>query len=127
MPHRILSDPAVVLSDEALTLIKSVDVRDIQALGFQMVNTGNALDQFVIGAKFHPNGIAEAIFSTPTDYTAEAGILIMASGDLTTLSGAPGSGWGILYTQGLYLVQFFAARAAGANTTLNFQAGAYGR
>ncbi len=120
--HRERVQVAILLIDETLTLIDTIVVTDYDAIAVFVANAGNALDQFEIAGNAVEGGTFEILFNAAVDFTSPAGIMIGASGDLTSLaSGA--SGWFLLYPKGFYSIRVQAARASGANTTLTQNSG----
>lgn len=81
-----------------------------------------ALDAFRILARSHPSATATLLYSLAADYAAPTGILVGASGDLTTVAAA-GSGWFILDVRGLYEVTVQAS-ANGGTALVTMYAGA---
>ncbi len=120
--HRERAQVAVVLNDETLTLIDTIIVTNYDAITIYVSNSGNALDQFEIAGNAIRDGTFEILFNAAVDFTSPAGILIGASGDLTTLADGA-SGWVLLYPKGFFAIRIQAARATGADTTLTQNSG----
>lgn len=98
------------------------DVSQITRLVSEIRNTGaNAFDTFIVQGKV-PNGAYVTLLSVAADYTSPAGIVVDASGDLTTLAGGA-TGWLILDVLGFEKIKFQASAAVGASTARVFSSG----
>ena len=119
--HRLLGENTVELVNENLRNTGPVLVTDIDAVTVRINHNGNALDQFSIEGRIADGTSFQVLFDEAADFTSPAGILIGASGDLTSLaSGA--TGWFLLYPKGFKFIRIQVARASGANTTINIVA-----
>ncbi len=98
-------------------------------MGVEIANAGNALDQFVVSARYKRGGSWVQLYQESTDYTSLdiEGIIrhVTANitddddaGDITAL--ASGESGAILFDklEGVAAIKLEAARAAGANTTV---------
>lgn len=101
----------IAVAAAGLTELVTIIVGDLQRVFFQVRNDGaQAFDAFVISFKAHEDAPWVAVYDTGAEFTAPAGLLVGASGDLTALaSGA--TGWFILDTLGLYAVKVEASAA----------------
>lgn len=120
--HREGSNILTPLLDEVLTEVGEFVVADMDAITFHFSNAGNALDQFVVSGNSIKDGTYEILFNGATDFTSPAGIMIGASGDLTSLADAA-TGWFLLYPKGFYAIKIEIARASGDDTTLTTNSG----
>lgn len=76
-----------------------------------------SLTGFMIQARPNENAAFQTLFSVNTDFTAPSGILVGASGDLTTQG--VGTGWFIMDTHGLYEIRILASSAGTATLALD--------
>lgn len=106
------------------TILLTIPVESCETMGVEVKPTVNALDAFIIEAKFHPGGDFVTLYSAAGDFTSPAGLVIGASGDLTALAAAA-TGWVILDTRGLYAVRISASGAADG-TLVDIYAGGTG-
>lgn len=106
------------------TDLLDMDVSQVARLALEIRNTGaNAFDAFIVQGKFHPDGAYVTILSAAADYTAPAGIVVDASGDLTVLA-AGATGWLILDALAFIKLKVQAsANVAGATTAGVFAGG----
>lgn len=101
----------------SLTDIVEIDVEMSETLGCEIAVTTAALDMFAIQVKFTGAGSYQTLFSAAGDFTSPSGLLVGASGDLTTQ--AVGSGWFIMECDGISKVKI---QAASGTTTSGVQA-----
>lgn len=92
---------------EALTEVLKLNVFGLKQIFVQIKVATNALDMFSIKGQALPGADAITIFSAAADFTSPAGLMIDASGDLTTQ--AVGSGWFAMNVRGLDTVTISAA------------------
>jgi len=98
------------------TDLLEVFVHKVARMTFEVKNDGgNAFDAFIVQGKMHPGGNYVNILSAAGDYTTPAGIVVDASGDLTTLA-AGATGWLIIDVIGFYQVKIQASSAVGTTT-----------
>lgn len=92
--------------------------------GISISNTGaNALDAFIVQGKMTPDDTYQTILAAAADYTAPAGIVIDASGDLTVLaSGA--SGWLLLNVLSFYSIRILTSANVAGATVVTTRGGA---
>ena len=97
-------------NDSILELIVSEAAR----LAVEIKNEGaNALDAFRVLGKVHKDGAFILMFSAAGDFTSPAGLVVDASGDLTTLA-AGATGFLVLDVLALYAIKLEASAAVGA-------------
>lgn len=82
------------------TLMELTDIGEIVRIFFQMDVTDAALDAFQIQGRPHGSVNYQSLYSTAGAFTSPAGLIIGASGDLTT-QGAGTTGWFIMEVRGL--------------------------
>lgn len=104
------------------TDIIELDVTQISRLAIQITNAGFALDQFIVQGKAHPDGAYMTLLSAAADYTAPAGIVVDASGDLTTLGLA--TGWLILDVLAFSKIKIQASANGGTGSVSIYAGGA---
>jgi len=92
---------------ETLTSVLAVNVSGYERLTVSVDVTSHALDQFVVKGRNHGDGTLMTLFSAAGDFTSPAGMVVDASGDLTTQ--AVGSGWLALDVSGWDKIEVFAA------------------
>lgn len=100
------------------TELLDIPVGGVSFLGIEIANTVQALDAFIVQGRMSPNGAYQTLYSAALDFTTPAGLVVDASGDLTTL-GAGASGWLLLNVLPLYSVKILASsgNVAGSVTT----------
>lgn len=103
---------------ETLTSLLQVNVAGYEKLTVSVDVTGQALDQFVIKGRNHGNGSLMTLFSAAGDFTSPAGIVVDASGDLTTQAAAS-SGWVVLDVSGWDKIEVLAASGNVAGSTVS--------
>lgn len=114
----------IAVAQSGLTDLAIIDVSDVARLSVEIAVTGQALDAFVILARFHPSGSYQTLFSTADEFTFVddvATLLVGSSGDLTTL--AVGSGWFILDTLGIDAIKLQASSGNVAGSTVALYVG----
>lgn len=118
-PRRIGIDAKsedVAVSLGANDILLEQVISEAARMVFEVKNEGaNALDAFRVSAKFHKDGNYVLLFSVAGDFTSPAGLVVDASGDLTTLA-AGTTGWLVLDVLGLYKIKIEASSAVGATT-----------
>lgn len=90
-----------------LDTVVEIPVDEFEKLSCEVAVTIAALDQFVISMKSHKDGSYQTLFSQASDFTTPSGLLVGASGDLT--SQAVGSGFFIIDCDGLSSIRIQAA------------------
>ncbi len=123
---RILQAENVALSVAATgnTVLLDLNVKDIERIFVQIKPTVQALDAFLIQIAPHSEGDYVTIASAAGDFTAPTGLLVGASGDLTTLAAAA-TGWFIMDTRGLSRVKISASANVAGAATVTIYAGGY--
>lgn len=111
-----------VLVPEALTKLLDMNVAHCSRVFIQLTVAGQALDQFSISGAATPDAAAIIMFSAGADFTTPAGLVIDASGNLTTQ--AVGSGWVMLDVAGLDRLTVSCASGNVAGSTVSIYAGA---
>jgi hypothetical protein len=123
MPKTRVQSSEDIAVPEALTLILDSRVSNYDTLNVTIEVVGQALDQFVIKGKNHPNGPLMTLASTTLNYTTLTGIGITeASGDLTLLA-AGASGLFVMDVRGFYDIKIYAASGNVAGSTVSVFAG----
>lgn len=100
-----ISESATVTT--SLDEVCTINVENCEKIGVDIAVTTAALDQFAILGKMHPGGTYQTLFNAAVDFTNPSGLMVGASGDLTTQS--VGSGWFIMDCDGLSSIQIKAA------------------
>lgn len=93
-----------------------------EELGVQFDVTAQALDNFIIEGKFHPDGAYVVLYTNPTTAT---GLLIGISGSIGA-QGAGTTGWFIMNVRSLYAVRLQASSAVN-NAGVDIYAGSTGQ
>ena len=88
-------------------VVANIDVNHIERLSLEIVSD-NPLATFVINGRLHPAGSYNELYASSEDYSTPSGLLIGTSGDLTSLSG---TGWLIMDTQALDIIQIESSSA----------------
>ena len=91
-------------------VIANISVNNIERLSLE-ITTDSPLATFVINSRLHSAGAFNELYSSSEDYLSPTGLLIGTSSDLTSLSG---TGWLILDTRALELVQLECSAATTA-------------
>lgn len=108
---------------EALTVIATFDVSNIERIYVEIAVTDQALDQFEIHCRAHNQGSYQQMFNAAVDYTSPIGILVGVSGDLTIIA-AGASGWFMLDVRSIESLQIKAASGNVAGSGVTVYAGA---
>ena len=104
------------------TEVGRILVEGCDRLAAEVLVAGQALDAFVVKGKCTKDGADITLFSAALDYTTPAGIVIDASGDLT--SQAVGTGWLVLDVRGFYDISLHASSGNVAGSTVSIHASA---
>ncbi len=107
---------------EALTLLMTARTVDYDRLICQLTVATNALDQFVIKGKVHPAAPLETLYSAAESFTSPTGLMIAASGNLTTLAAAA-TGSFAMDIGGYYEIKIYAASGNVAGSVVDIFAG----
>lgn len=100
------------------TELITIPVGEYKRLCVQVKVANQALDAFLVQARFHPGGDFLTLYSLATDFTTPKGIMIGCSGDLTAQG--VGNGWLILDVTALDAIKLLASSAnvAGSAVTI---------
>lgn len=104
------SNVAVACPASGNTTLLVLPVVGIRRIFVQLSVATQALDAFIISAKAHKDATAITLFSAAADFTSPAGLMVDASGDLTTTA-AGGTGWFVMKVEGLHEVTIAASGA----------------
>lgn len=107
---RYAASGAVTVPAASNTTILQLPVSGLERIVVQFAVATQALDAFLIKAKAHPDASDITLYSAAADFTTPAGLLLGASGDLTTVAAA-GTGWFIMDVRGLHEVTIQASGA----------------
>lgn len=113
-PRRLLSltNLAVAVPAAGNTTLATIQVSGVDRIFAQFVLTGFAFDVFRISAKPHTDAAMSLFYSAAAAFTGPQGLIVGASGDLTTLAAAS-TGWFIMDTRGLESVLVEASANGG--------------
>lgn len=110
------------LDNSGVQDIFTLNVEGLKRICVRLTNATNALAAFNIKAYFATEDTtAVVLFSTSADFVAPKGLLVAASGDLTTL--AVGSGWFIMDVGGISKLVLSANSSAAGGSSLSVNAG----
>ena len=99
-----------------------LDTEGIQRICVRLTVATNALAALQVSALFSSEDTTSVtLASVATDYTVPKGLMVGASGDLTTL--AVGSGWFIMDVTGISKLKISANSSAAGGSTLALNAG----
>jgi hypothetical protein len=98
-------------------VVAQIEVNHVEVLSLEITATGDPLSSFVVNARLHPAGSFIEMYSSTVDYSAPSGLIIGSSCSLPSLSG---TGWLILDTRGLDVIQIEAGSSG--TTTLSILA-----
>lgn len=121
--HSVQWAPAAVsVAGTGNTTLLDLNVRDLERIVCYISVATQALDAFIISGSAETADQSSptffTLYSAASDYTSPSGLLIGASGDLTTIA-ASGTGWFIMDVRGLAQVRLQASAAAdSASVTL---------
>lgn len=102
------------------TLQGTIHTQGAKRLFVQLTVAVAALTGFAIKARATPAAAYDTLYSAAGDFTVPRGIMVGASGDLTTQG--VGTGWFIMDVEGLESVQIFATSGGTATLALNMGA-----
>lgn len=94
----------IAIPAKLINIHDGIDTSPLTQIALEIVLTKQNLNAFQIQAQFHLEGSWITLYSEASDYITPSGILIGASGDLTTLV-ADSSGWFIMNVRGLHKVK----------------------
>jgi hypothetical protein len=112
-----------VLAAGNTTLLEALSHELTTLTGIQVSVATNAFDAFIISVKFHPDAAYMVIATAAADYTSPTGLMVKASGDLTSLA-AGNAGWCIVNTTGVCALKVEASCAVGTGTAQAYMGGA---
>ena len=118
------SNTALSVAASGTTTLLELDVKDIERIYVQIAPTVQALDAFSVQILPHSSGAYSTIASAAADFTSPTGLIVGASGDLTTLAAAA-TGWFIMDTRGLARVKITASANVAGAATVSIYAGGY--
>lgn len=122
LPEKVLAaNVGVTVPQAGNTELLDIPVDDVSFLGLEITATGQALDAFVVQGRMSADGAYQTLYSAAIDFTTPAGLVVDASGDLTTLN-AGASGWLLLNVLPLYSVKFLASSGNVAGSTVTARA-----
>jgi hypothetical protein len=111
---------AVAVPASGNTTLLQFRTYGLERIFVQIDVTVNALDTFLISGRASADATAATLYSTAGAFTSPAGLIVGASGDLTTQ--AVGSGWFIMDVRGLWDVTIQAS-GNGASTVSIYMGG----
>jgi|GEM_PF-2134317 len=114
----------VSVAKSGLTDIAVFNVLGIERIMIQVVVTGQALDQFEIAARstLRTGNDPATLYNLSTDFTSPKGLIVGASGDLTT-QGAGTTGTVIMDVKGLAEITLRASSGNAAGSTVSTYVG----
>jgi hypothetical protein len=122
-PPLAASALAVAVAQAGNTDLITIDVSRIARLWVEIAVSGQDLDAFLVKGRTHASGSYQTLVgSVAANYTSPAGIIVGASGDLTTLAAAT-SGWIALDVRGLNSIKLQASSGNVAGSTVSAYAG----
>jgi hypothetical protein len=101
---------AVTVPASGNTALMTIPVAGLERIFVQVSVATQALDAFIVQGRCAAAASFTTLYSAAADFTAPAGLMVGASGDLTTLAAAA-SGWFIMDVRGLYEVKILASAA----------------
>jgi hypothetical protein len=120
-PFAEFNAAASAMDNSGVQDIFTLDVEGLSRICVRLNVATNALAAFQIKAFFSSEDNSVTLFSTAADFLSPRGLLIGASGDLTTL--AVGSGWFIMDVTGISKVVLSANSGNAGGSTLALSAG----
>ena len=113
-PAYRVNDIVAAVVPAVSTLIGTLHTQGAERLFVELPLTVAALTGFAIKARATPDADYVTLYDVPGDFSSPKGILIGASGDLTSLSAAS-TGWFIMDVRGLESVQIYATSGGTAS------------
>lgn len=104
------------------TALLTIATAGLERIFVQVSVATQALDAFLVQARCSADATLTTLYSAAADFTVPAGLMVGASGDLTTLAAA-GSGWFIMDVRGLYEVKLLASGAVDSAAVTVFVGG----
>ncbi len=115
-----VNDIAAATVPNSSTLMGTIHTQGSRRLMVEITVAVAALTGFNIQARSTPAAPYVTLYSATSDFTQPKGILVGASGDLTTQG--VGTGWFIMDVEGLESVQIYATSGGTATLALNMGA-----
>lgn len=115
------NDIATAVVPAVSTLIGTLHTNGAKRLFVELVNTVAPLTGFAIKARPTAGAAYVTLYDTAGDFLVPRGVLVGASGDLTTLAAAA-TGWFIMDTEGMESVQIYATSGGTASLAANMGA-----
>lgn len=107
---------------EALTILTTVKTNFSDRLAVQFTVATHDLDQFVIKGQVHPASPEETLYSAAGSFTAPSGLIIAASGDLTTQAAAS-TGSFVMDVGGYFQITVYAASVHSGGSVVDIYTG----
>ncbi|MGE5524343.1 MAG: hypothetical protein ACM3SS_11555 [Rhodospirillaceae bacterium] len=107
-PFLSASNASVSVPQSGNTTVLEIDVTELEQIFVEVAVATKLLDAFIISGKAHRDGSYLTLYSAGADFTSPAGLLIDASGDITTQA-AGSSGWFLMDVRGLVAVKLQAS------------------
>lgn len=114
------SNLALAVPASGNTTLLEIPVKGLERIFVQFDVTSNAFDAFIISARASRDASYAVLYNAAGDFLVPQGLLLGASGDLTTQ--AVGSGWFIMDVRGLNEVKVEAS-GNGASTVSIYAGG----
>lgn len=111
----IAENASVSVATSGNTTLLEVPTDNISFLGVSVAPVTNNLDAFVIQARMHANDTYQTIRSTAGQFTTPTGVMLDASGDMTTLAAAA-TGWFLLDVLPFHSIKILASATGGASS-----------
>lgn len=118
----VASNAAVAVVAGGNTTLLDIPCQGIDRIFVEVTPTTNGFDAFIIAGRCHPAAGYVTLYSAAGDYTTPRGLLVGASGDLTTLSAAS-TGWFVLDVKGIDSIRIQASGSGGTATTTIYAGG----
>lgn len=113
---------AVSVAGTGNTTLITIDCRGKEQIYVELQPVTQNLDAFIVAARPHADGTFNTLYSVAADFTSPAGLIIGASGDLTTLA-AGATGWFIMDVSSLRDVRLSASAAADSSAVTVYVGG----
>ena len=122
-------DGPVLYAKSVCTDIPAAGVTDIlETITLGLKNIGvyfdvatNALDQFIVYAKFHPDDSFHSLYTAIDATPTESPLVIAASGTLAS-TGAGADGWFLMDVRGIYAIKIGVSGTVADTTAVNIYA-----
>ena len=117
----LAKNSAVAVAQSGDTTVLELNVSGLERLVVEVAVASKLLDAFSVLGAVHPDGSYMTLFSVAADFTSPAGLMVDASGDITTQA-AGSSGWFVLDVRGLDRVKLTASSGDAAGSTVSVYA-----